>query len=92
MSYEEKIKPLREKIDFLDNKILDLLKSRLEVVESVWNLKKEYNIKPLDEKRWHAILKNLEHKCEEREIPYTMVKNIWEEIHKTALELESKTK
>jgi chorismate mutase len=51
MTFEKKIIPLRKEINLLDNEIISLLSKRLNVVEKVGILKKEFNIPALQEKR-----------------------------------------
>lgn len=89
MSYNEKISPLREKIDFLDSEILSLLAKRFEVVNSVWELKKEYNIPPLDSSRWESLLKEKIEIWLALWMSEEFIVSLWNEIHKEALKKES---
>jgi len=89
MSYSEEIWLLREKIDNLDNELLNILKQRFDVVQKIWEFKKENNIAPLDENRWQKIIYNIRKKSEEKNINPDFVENLWNTIHGEALKLEA---
>lgn len=88
MTFSEKIIPLRKDIDELDRELLKILKRRFKVVQKVWKLKKEYNIKPLDEARWQEVIKNIRNKAEDEKINPDFIEDLWNLIHKEALKLE----
>jgi chorismate mutase len=87
-NFEEKIKPMREKIDILDDKILELIAQRLEVVREVGELKKEFNIPPLQPERWKEVLEKLKKKGGEKNISEELIEKIWNAIHEEALKIE----
>ncbi|MCT4617122.1 MAG: chorismate mutase [Candidatus Gracilibacteria bacterium] len=88
MTFSEKIIPLRKDIDELDRELLKILKRRFKVVQKVGKLKKEYNIKPLDEARWQEVIKNIRNKAEDEKINPDFIEDLWNLIHKEALKLE----
>tara|TARA_B100000989_G_C19303092_1_gene369318 strand:- start:270 stop:560 length:291 start_codon:yes stop_codon:yes gene_type:complete len=60
LSYEMELFNLRKDINDIDNKLMELLISRLEVVEKVGELKKKHNMEVLDKKRENVIFKKIE--------------------------------
>lgn len=88
MSFEEKIKPLRDEIDFLDSEILELLYLRFLAVDKVWDLKKEYEVKPLDQNRWDKLLEEKVSKWTEKWMSKEFIEVVWNEIHREALKRE----
>lgn len=52
----DKIKKLRNEIDILDNKIMELLETRFLIAKEIGEAKKELNVNVLDSNREEAIL------------------------------------
>ena len=48
----------RKQIDEIDEQIIKLLASRLEIVKKVWEWKKENNMQPLQPSRWQQVLES----------------------------------
>lgn len=80
---------LRKEIDILDKELIHVLAKRTAVVKEIGELKKQNNIKPLDEKRWEEVLKRVLTNAEKNNISKELVKNIFEQIHKTSLAIEN---
>lgn len=55
--FENKLAELRERIDRLDEDLIQLLASRMKIIEEIGKYKKENNITILQVKRWNEILK-----------------------------------
>ena len=79
----------RSQIDQIDSQILELLADRIEVVKKVGEYKKTQNLPALDQSRWQAVLDKLELKCQEFNLDFELVKDLWNRIHVYAVELES---
>lgn len=88
INIDKKLQPLRKQISSIDNELIKLLSERLEVVKEVWKIKKEYNIQPLQEKRWLEVLDNISSEAEELWLDKDFIIDIWNTIHKEALRLE----
>jgi chorismate mutase len=82
------IKNLRKIIDAIDDQILDLIKSRMEVVVEIGNVKKATNAEVVDELRELEIYKRLAEKATERGIDPAVVKKIWKLLIESAYEAE----
>lgn len=82
------IKNLRKIIDTIDDQILDLIKSRLDVVVEIGLAKKELNADIVDESRELEIYKRLMEKAEKKGITPDVVKKIWRLLIESAYEAE----
>ena len=80
----------RTEIDQIDNQILELLAKRIEVVKKVGQYKKNQNIPALDQNRWQVVLDKLELKCQEFNLDFELVKDLWNRIHTYTISLEEK--
>jgi len=78
----------RTEIDQIDNQILELLAKRIEVVKKVGHYKKTQNIPALDQSRWQAVLDKLELKCQEFNLDFELVKDLWNRIHTYTIRVE----
>lgn len=86
----QKLEKLRSEIDDIDSQLITLLWRRFWVVEKVGKLKKKENISILQEDRWNALLDWLKLQWANLKIPPGCIENIWNEIHKNALDIENK--
>ncbi len=80
---------LRKKIDALDAQLLQLLKQRMKLVFKIGVYKKQQGIAPLDMTRWQKVVESKLLLAQKLGLNQDMVRDIYERIHKTALELES---
>ncbi len=84
----DKIKELRLKIDEVDERILKLLKKRMELAGEIGVIKKENGISVQDRKRERELMDNLEQKAQKRGLDQSLVKNIWKYLIKLSYEAE----
>lgn len=80
---------LRQKIDVIDEQILELLSQRMKLVQKVGVFKKQHRIAPLDKNRWQKVLDSKLTLAKQLELDTEMIKDVYESIHKAALKLES---
>ena len=80
---------LREEIDVVDEQIIRLLSQRMELILKVGAFKKKHGIIPLDAKRWQEVLNSKLTLAKQFGLDTEMIKNIYENIHKVALQLET---
>jgi len=88
MPNSELLKNFREQIDTLDREILYLLFRRFTLVDEIWKIKKEIWMKPLQNDRWNEVLSDKIEVWKEYWLSEDFVKDIWNRIHKEALEIE----
>jgi len=82
-----KLNIIRKKLDILDNKLLDLFKTRTKLVNEVLKIKKFKN-EIVDNKRIGLILRNIKKKSIQRKIDPKITVNIWKAIIKNYIAYE----
>lgn len=82
------IKNLRKIIDEIDSQILDLIKSRIEVVVEIGEAKKQNNIDVIDEKREQEIYDRLIEKAKQKGVKPELVKKVWKLLLETSYDIE----
>ena len=70
---------LRKKLDYIDNKLLNLLKIRAKYVKNVLLLK-EFKKEIIDKKRIKIILKNVKNKSKKKGIDPKISNRIWKNM------------
>ena len=76
---KKKLLILRKKLDSIDNKLLNLLKIRANLVKNVLLLK-EYKSEIIDKKRIKIILKNIKNKSIKKGIDPKISNRIWKNM------------
>ncbi len=76
---KKKLLILRKKLDSIDNKLLNLLKIRANLVKNVLLLK-EYKNEIIDKKRIKIILKNIKNKSIKKGIDPRISNRIWKNM------------
>ena len=91
MSPDKKIKleKVRKKLDFLDNKLLKLIKQRTNLVNEVLKLK-EYKNQIIDHKRINKILNNIKKKSQKNKIDPRITKRIWINMIRAYIDYEKR--
>lgn len=87
---ENPLEDFRKSIDLIDDSLINLLAERLRVVEKVGRYKKEKGLPPLDAARFQKVLTTKMEKAQALGLNPELVKEVWNTIHKYALELENK--
>ena len=82
------IKNLRKIIDEIDNQLLDLIKSRMEVVIEIGQVKKQNNSEVVDEKREEEIFNRLAAKAAEKGVKPEIVKKVWKSLLEISYDIE----
>ena len=88
--YVSKLSNLRSRIDILDNKLLDLLKRRMEVADEIGMLKKANNVAILQNQRWHEILGKMISEGEQRNLSEDLVIQVFKAIHQESINRQEK--
>ena len=86
---KKKLNIVRKKLDLLDNKLIDLIKTRTALVEEVVKLK-EHKKEIVDKKRISAILKKIKHKSIKKKIDPSITKRIWRNMIWSYINYEKK--
>ena len=78
---------VRKKLDKLDNKLLDIIKKRLKLVDVVLRNKK-FKKEIVDNKRISVILKNINKKSKNKKIDPKITNKIWKSMIKAFIDYE----
>lgn len=84
----DKLKVLRKLIDEIDNQLLDLIKSRMDIVVEIGNVKKDNNVEVVDEKREQEIYDRLVSKAKEKGVKPEIMKKVWKSLLEISYEIE----
>ena len=83
----KKIRKIRKKLDILDNKLLNIIKIRTDLVHKILMNKKTKN-QIIDRKRINVILKNIKKKSIKKKIDTELTKRIWGNMIKAYINFE----
>ena len=81
----ETIEDLRLKIDQCDNELIDILETRMRLVESIGLYKKQNNMTILQTNRWETIINSIVDKGYEKNLTKEFVLNIFKSIHQESI-------
>ena len=82
-----KINKIRKKLDVLDNKLLNIIKTRTNLVRLVLKNKTNRN-QIVDKKRIKVILKNIKKKSSNKNIDTKLTRDIWSNMIKAYISFE----
>ena len=82
-----KINKIRKKLDVLDNKLLNIIKTRTNLVRQVLKNKTNRN-QIVDKKRIKVILKNIKKKSSNKNIDTKLTRDIWSNMIKAYINFE----
>ncbi len=82
-----KINKIRKKLDVLDNKLLNIIKTRTNLVRQVLENKTNRN-QIVDKKRIKVILKNIKKKSSNKNIDTKLTRDIWSNMIKAYINFE----
>ena len=80
------LQELRSRIDIIDDELLNLLAKRSEISSRIGVIKKENNLAVLQLDRWNSILSNHIEKGKLLDLKESLVKEIFEAIHKDSID------
>lgn len=84
--FQNQLIGLRSQIDLLDKQLLELLKKRMLIADSIGNLKKENNISVLQNKRWNEILERMIFQGKELGLSEEFIVKILKTIHQESIQ------
>jgi chorismate mutase len=87
---QEELEKLREKIDSIDDEIVNLLSKRMEIVKEVGKLKKEYQIDPLDVKRLEELIADKKQRAKVLGVSQTFIERLFKVIHQHSVSTQKK--
>lgn len=88
--YKENIDQLRAQIDIIDENLLYILSTRMNVSRSIGRYKKEHNIAILQTSRWDAVLSQMIEKAKEYGLSAEFVSAVFNAIHEESVQEQNK--
>ena len=88
MTYEEEIKPYREKIDRLNDEIIEKIVDRQTAAVAIGEIKKKYGKPVVDRSREQAILGRIREKAPARGLNPDALERVFKEIIQLCTEAE----
>lgn len=89
-AYVHEIQGLRNKIDELDNHLIQILNQRMELAESIGRLKMANNIPILQSKRWKEILQSAVDKGQSFGLTEEFTQSVFKAIHLESIQHQSR--
>lgn len=89
VEFNESLDDLREQIDGIDKDILEVISSRMKVVEKIGEFKRDNNVTTLQASRWDALLQDRVDIGKSYGLSEGFVKAIYEEIHRSSIKKQS---
>ena len=87
LNKNKKILKIRKKLDILDNKILNIIKIRTNLVHQVLQNKTSKK-QIIDKKRINVILKNIKKKSIKKKLDIKLTRHIWSSMIKAYIDFE----
>ena len=87
LNKNKKILKIRKKLDFLDSRMLDIIKIRTNLVNQVLQNKTSKK-QIVDKKRINLILKNIKKKSIKKKLDVKLTRNIWSSMIKAYIDFE----
>jgi chorismate mutase len=83
------LEALRERIDRIDHDLLDILATRMRVVEEIADCKRENNVSTLQVSRWTALLEDRVSRAESLGLAPEYARALYEIIHRESVRRQS---
>jgi chorismate mutase len=84
-SFNDSLDDLRSKIDTLDRELIEVLTSRMAIVEKIGEFKKDNNVTTLQVNRWDEIMKNLTSLAQKMNLSETYIEDLFKIIHEESI-------
>ncbi len=85
VSFASLLKELRETVDGLDNRLLDILSQRMDVVRKMGELKTAQNVSTFQPGRWQEIVEDRVHKGGGLDLSEGFILQVMQSIHEEAI-------
>lgn len=88
--YKENIDQLRAQIDIIDENILYILNTRMNVSRSIGRYKKEHNIAILQTTRWDSVMSQMVEKAKDYGLSEAFVSTVFNAIHEESVQEQNR--
>ncbi|MHC5200624.1 chorismate mutase [Myroides sp. LJL119] len=86
----QKIQSYRIQIDDMDGKLLDLLRNRMAISDSIGKLKREKNVAVYQQGRWSEMLEKLQHEGQQLGFTKEFITDFYTAIHQESIHRQDK--
>ena len=83
--FQNKLEELRQKIDNIDRELIEVLATRMAIVEKIGDYKKENNVTSFQVKRWDEIMKNRSELASKMRLNPEYISEIFKIIHEESV-------
>ena len=87
--FENQLEMLRGRIDALDNELMEVLSSRMEIVQQIGKYKKENNVTALQINRWTELMNKRISQGENLNLNKTFVQILFQLIHEDSVRMQT---
>ncbi|HPF51072.1 MAG TPA: chorismate mutase [Draconibacterium sp.] len=87
--FENRLEMLRSRIDTIDNELLELLSSRVEIVKEIGKYKRDNNVTALQMSRWSQLMENRVKLGVKMNLDDTFVKILFQLIHEDSVRMQT---
>jgi len=84
----QSLEQLRDEINVIDSKIIDLFAERCSLVKQVWIYKRKHNLPALDSVRRKQLIQSHINQAKQTWLSENFILDIWERIHQESLDIE----
>ena len=91
-TFQQKLNIYRDDLDKLDNHLLAILKSRMDISEQIGVLKRSENVAILQSARWEGILKSMHNEAKKKGLNQEFITEIFKAIHVESIKTQQQTK
>ncbi|MBS1718214.1 MAG: chorismate mutase [Armatimonadetes bacterium] len=85
-----KLETLRSSVDRLDHELIELLASRMKVVQQIGEYKKIHGLEVFQENRWNALMERRLAHGESLELNPLLIEALFEQVHHESLRIQAK--
>lgn len=83
---------LRQKIDLIDEQIVNLFAERMQCVSKIGEIKKHNNLNVVNLNRWQQVIQNITQQSQQKSLNVEFMQHIYELIHQEAIRIEKQDK
>jgi len=87
--YRENIEQLRARIDIIDENLLSLLKSRMDISKLIGQYKKDHNIAILQMQRWDELIEDMISKGSKSGLEERFLRAMFNDIHEESVRIQN---
>ena len=80
----------RIRVEDLDDKLVDILSKRMNIVDEIGTLKKEHNVSVLQNERWQAIINRMKSEENQKGLTEDFILQLFKLVHQESISHQNK--